>query len=432
MIWLGILGVIACFAVLIFAAYKKISMVFMAPVAAIIIAVTNGLDVAEVLSGVYSEGMVGFIKAWFLVIALGSLFGQLYNDSGAAWRIGDTLVSWAGPKWALTMYILLGGLLVYGGINIIVVIFVLLPFALVVFEKTGTPWYLYPAATVFSLTTFSMTMLPGNLQLQNIIPTQTLGTSLMATPVEGIAAAVFIFIVGTAYLMYEANKGRDLPEADIRNYEIQGNTPNYEELDGTAPSFVVSLIPMVITLVLINIFQVNIIYGLIIGCVIACVLFRNSIPDMWTTFSEGFNKGIYPTMIVASVVGVGRVVGATPVFELLRTNIINIPVSGISKIAAMTTIVAGITGSASGGLTMVMELFGQEFLTWGYSPEIVHRVAAIASGGLDTLPWNGTVVMLFALSGVEYRKGYKMVAVESVILPLLSLIPAILVHYLLY
>ncbi|MGB3959127.1 MAG: GntP family permease, partial [bacterium] len=125
MIWLGILGVIACFAVLIFAAYKKISMVFMAPVAAIIIAVTNGLDVAEVLSGVYSEGMVGFIKAWFLVIALGSLFGQLYNDSGAAWRIGDTLVSWAGPKWALTMYILLGGLLVYGGINIIVVIFVL-------------------------------------------------------------------------------------------------------------------------------------------------------------------------------------------------------------------------------------------------------------------------------------------------------------------
>ena len=194
----------------------------------------------------------------------------------------------------------------------------------------------------------------------------------------------------------------------------------------------VSLIPMVITLVLINIFQVNIIYGLIIGCVIACVLFRNSIPDMWTTFSEGFNKGIYPTMIVASVVGVGRVVGATPVFELLRTNIINIPVSGISKIAAMTTIVAGITGSASGGLTMVMELFGQEFLTWGYSPEIVHRVAAIASGGLDTLPWNGTVVMLFALSGVEYRKGYKMVAVESVILPLLSLIPAILVHYLLY
>ena len=223
----------------------------------------------------------------------------------------------------------------------------------------------------------------------------------MAAPVEGIAAAVFIFIVGTAYLMYEANKGRDLPEADIRNYEIQGNTPNYEELDGTAPSFVVSLIPMVITLVLINIFQVNIIYGLIIGCVIACVLFRNSIPDMWTTFSEGFNKGIYPTMIVASVVGVGRVVGATPVFELLRTNIINIPVSGISKIAAMTTIVAGITGSASGGLTMVMELFGQEFLTWGYSPEIVHRVAAIAWRP-DTLPErNGSNVICLMVSNTE-------------------------------
>ena len=51
-----------------------------------------------------------------------------------------------------------------------------------------------------------------------------------------------------------------------------------------------------------------------------------------------------------------------------------------------------------------------------------------ACGGLDTLPWNGTVVMLFALSGVSYRKGYWHVAVETVILPLLSLVPAIIYY----
>ena len=98
------------------------------------------------------------------------------------------------------------------------------------------------------------------------------------------------------------------------------------------------------------------------------------------------------------------------------------------SLAAITTIIAGITGSASGGLTIALELFGETFISWGYTPEIIHRVASIACGGLDTLPWNGTVVMLFALSGVSYKKGYKHVAMETVILPLLSLIP-VFIYY---
>ena len=111
-----------------------------------------------------------------------------------------------------------------------------------------------------------------------------------------------------------------------------------------------------------------------------------------------------------------------------QENIINLPLPGLVKVAAITTIIAGITGSASGGLTIALELFGETFISWGYTPEIIHRVASIACGGLDTLPWNGTVVMLFALSGVSYKKGYKHVAMETVILPLLSLIP-VFIYY---
>ena len=121
-------------------------------------------------------------------------------------------------------------------------------------------------------------------------------------------------------------------------------------------------------------------------------------------------------------------VSATDVFALVQENIINLPLPGLVKVAAITTIIAGITGSASGGLTIALELFGETFISWGYTPEIIHRVASIACGGLDTLPWNGTVVMLFALSGVSYKKGYKHVAMETVILPLLSLIP-VFIYY---
>ena len=75
-----------------------------------------------------------------------------------------------------------------------------------------------------------------------------------------------------------------------------------------------------------------------------------------------------------------------------------------------------------------MNLFGEEFLSWGYSPDIIARVAAIASGGLDSMPWNGTVVVMFTLSGVGYSKGYKYVAVITVILPIVTSLFAALLY----
>ena len=154
----------------------------------------------------------------------------------------------------------------------------------------------------------------------------------------------------------------------------------------------------------------------------------NGIHGISDILTEGFNNGIFPCIIIAAVVGVGKVVSSTEVFALIQNNIINLPLPGLLKVAAITTIIAGITGSASGGLTIALELFGDTFVSWGYTPEIIHRVASIACGGLDTLPWNGTVVMLFALSGVSYKKGYLHVAMETVILPLLSLIPVFLYY----
>ncbi len=232
-------------------------------------------------------------------------------------------------------------------------------------------------------------------------------------------------VFGVGYLSWEAKKGRDTPEAAIELYQVQGGTLDEAELEERAPGFWVSLIPMVVAFILINGVKVELLYGLGAGCVLSVLMFWKSLGGLAgirDVVSEGFNNGIFPCIIIASVVGVGKVISATDVFALIQGNIINLPLPGLLKVAAITTIIAGITGSASGGLTIALELFGETFMSWGYTPDIIHRVASIACGGLDTLPWNGTVVMLFALSGVSYKKGYKHVAVETVILPLLSLI----------
>lgn len=434
MIVLSVVGILLAFGVLVFAAYKKISMFLAAVIAASLVALFSGLPVAASMVGAegpFLIGMKDFVGSWLVIFAMGALLGALYDKSGATWRISSTLINKAGTQWTLLIYVLVGGLLVYGGIQVTVMIFVLLPFAKILFPKAGIPWYLFPGITGLAIATFAMGQMPGSLQMQNIISSQILGTSLTAAPVEGVLATLFMVVFGVGYLSWEAKKGRDTPEAAIELYQVQGGTLDEAELEGRAPGFWVSLIPMVVAFVLINGVKVELLYGLGAGCVLSVLMFWKSLGGLTgirDVVSEGFNNGIFPCIIIASVVGVGKVISATDVFALIQGNIINLPLPGLLKVAAITTIIAGITGSASGGLTIALELFGETFMSWGYTPEIIHRVASIACGGLDTLPWNGTVVMLFALSGVSYKKGYKHVAVETVILPLLSLIPVFLYY----
>ena len=434
MLVVNVIGILLAFAVLIFAAYKKISMFLAAAVAAAIVALFGGLDVAAALVGAdgpFLVGMKDFVGNWLVIFSLGALLGALYDKSGATWRISSTLINKAGTQWTLLIYVLVGGLLVYGGIQVTVMIFVLLPFAKILFPKAGIPWYLFPGIPGLAIATFAMGQMPGSLQMQNIIPTQILGTTLTAAPVEGVLATLFMLIFGVGYLYWQVKKGHDDPAAAIELYQVQGGILDERELEQRAPNFLISLIPLVITFVLINGFDVELLYGLAAGCVLSLLFFYKSlggIKGFGDIVSEGFNNGIFPCIIIASVVGVGQVVSNTEAFAVLQKNIINLPLPGLIKVAAITTIIAGITGSASGGLTIALNLFGETFISWGYTPEIIHRVASIACGGLDTLPWNGTVVMLFALSGVSYKKGYKHVAVETVILPLLSLIP-VFIYY---
>ncbi len=434
MIVVSVIGILLAFAVLILAAYKKFSMFLAAVLAAAIVALFGGLDVAAALVGAegpFLLGMKNFVGSWLVIFAMGALLGALYDKSGATWRISSTLINKAGTQWTLLIYVLVGGLLVYGGIQVTVMIFVLLPFAKILFPKAGIPWYLFPGITGLAIATFAMGQMPGSLQMQNIIPSQILGTALTAAPVEGILATLFMIVFGVGYLSWQVKKGHDDPEAAIECYQVQGGILDEAELERRSPGFAASLIPMAAAFVCINGLKMELLYGLGIGCLLSILMFwkpLGGVGGVRDIVSDGFNNGIFPCIIIAAVVGVGKVVSATDVFALVQENIIDLPLPGLLKVAAITTVIAGITGSASGGLTIALELFGTTFVSWGFTPEIIHRVASIACGGLDTLPWNGTVVMLFALSGVSYKKGYKHVAVETVILPLLSLIPVFLYY----
>ena len=152
---LSVIGILLAFGVLIFAAYKKISMFLAAVLAAAIVALFGGLDVAASLVGAegpFLVGMKNFVGSWLVIFAMGALLGALYDKSGATWRISSTLINKAGTQWTLLIYVLVGGLLVYGGIQVTVMIFVLLPFAKIcslaspVWPSPPLPWVRCPAA----------------------------------------------------------------------------------------------------------------------------------------------------------------------------------------------------------------------------------------------------------------------------------------------
>jgi H+/gluconate symporter-like permease len=79
--------------------------------------------------------------------------------------------------------------------------------------------------------------------------------------------------------------------------------------------------------------------------------------------------------------------------------------------AVTVTSLAGITGSASGGMSIALAAMADNFIAAaqaaGIPMEVLHRVAAMASGGMDTLPHNGAVITLLAVTGLSHRQAYR-------------------------
>ncbi len=427
-VFFSALGLIMCFAILIMAAWKKINMFLVAVIGACIVAAAGGLHVIDALENQYMTGFVSFVQNWIIVLALGALLGALYSESGAAWRIGDTLIRKAGASFALVVYIFVGAILVYCGITVPVTVFVLLPLARTIFPKAGIPWHLFPGITGLGIATFAM-YAPGSLQVVNLIPARILDVPTTAAPFEGIAASLFLLIAGMIYLRWEIRRAGGIKEGDLpSDYLGSGKIDNEDEMNERAPSFLISIIPIILTLIMVNILGLHMIIGFGTGCAVSLILFWKNIPDKASCVSDGFKDGIVPCILVSAVVGLGSVISATPVFAVIKNSIMKLPLNGLAKVAVVTTVIAGACASGAGGLQLSLELFGNTFLSWGFPATVVARVAAIACGGLDSMPWNGSVVMLFTLSCVGYNKGYKSVAVLTVLLPILASFVAVLAY----
>jgi H+/gluconate symporter-like permease len=172
-----------------------------------------------------------------------------------------------------------------------------------------------------------------------------------------------------------------------------------------------------------------IIVALVAACVLILALNWRRFSDVKGSVNAGTMGSLLPVFNTSSEVGYGAVIASLPAFRLVRDAVLGVSDNPVISLAVSVNVLAGITGSASGGMSIALQTLGETFRDLageqGISLELMHRVTAIASGGFDALPHNGAVITLLAICGLTHRQSYKDIAVVAVLIPVVALVVVI-------
>ena len=422
------------------AAYRGYSVILFAPLAALgAVLLTQPAAVAPVFSDIFMDKLVGFVKLYFPVFLLGAVFGKLIEFSGFSRSIVSAVTRLMGQNKAMPVIILVCALLTYGGVSLFVVVFAVYPFAAEMFRQSQIPKRLMPATIALGAFTFTMDALPGSPQIQNIIPTTFYGTTSWAAPWLGILGSAFVAIGGWLYLEAMRRKAQRNGEGYGTNLVNEPETP----ADLNLPHPFIALLPLMVVGIanLIFTWLIPLTYGghflidlpglkaplesdvkkmVAIWAVMAALLcgivtiFLFAWRSLKGKLADGSKVAVGGAMLAslntASEYGFGGVIAALPGFVQVADALKAIPNPLINQ-AITINILSGITGSSSGGISIALAAMADRFIEAAHAAgiplEVMHRVASMAAGGMDTLPHNGAIITLLAVTGLTHRQAYK-------------------------
>jgi|SRR5438874_1369693 len=429
--------VLAALIFLMFVAYRGYSVIMFAPVAALLaVLFTDPSQVLPMFIGVFMDKMVGFVKLYFPVFMLGAIFGKVIELSGFSKSIVSSVIKFVGQKRAMLSIVLVCAILTYGGVSLFVVVFAVYPFAAEMFRQGGIPKRLIPGTIALGAFTFTMDSLPGTPQIQNIIPTTFFKTTTYAAPWLGIIGSIFILVVGLTYLDWRRRQA--VSRGEGYGTTLVNEPEPFEEEKLANPW--IALLPLIVVGVLNKVFTVAIpqFYGTSFTLPLAghpVTIQIGSVAAIWAVegallvgiltvlafafkpvmakFADGTKAAVAGSLLAsmntASEYGFGGVIAALPGFIVVADALKAIPNPLVNEAITVTTL-AGITGSASGGLSIALAAMSDAFIQAANAAhiplEVLHRIASMASGGMDTLPHNGAVITLLAVTGLTHRTSY--------------------------
>jgi H+/gluconate symporter-like permease len=424
---LSLVGILIAFILLVIFIMKGINIYVTALICSSIVAVTGGINLYEGLQSNYLGGFVGFFQKYFLMFLAGTIMGKAYEVTNGAKAIANMIVSKFGHKMALISIPLACGIISYGGVSVFVASFAVFPIALEVFKQAGYPRRFIPAALTFGCSTFAM-VAPGAPQIHNIIPTSVLGTDLMAGTVVGFISSGAILLIGSVILVRVVNKAMASGETFV------AKPVDVFHEDAEYPSGILALIPLIVTILIINI-KVNgetlvpIEAGVFLGAILVIIMLNKYQDNSKILFhlGEASKMSIVSITNTCAVVGFGSIVKAASAFPVVVESMVNIPGPDYVGIALGTTVIAGITGSASGGLGIAAPLLAPVYLAKGAVAGAIHRTMTISSAALDSLPHNGYIVTVTnGLCNETHKDAYGLIFWLTVVTPAIGTVIAVI------
>jgi H+/gluconate symporter-like permease len=426
---LSLIGLVGALALLIVLTVRGMNLFVATPLCALIVAVTSGIPLlpplaaegeANLISS-YMSGFTSFIAAWFFMFLLGSIFGKMMEDTGAADSIARTVIGRIGPKRAALAVVLACAILTYGGVSLFVVAFSVYPTALALFRVADLPRRFIPAALAFGSATFTMTS-AGSPEIQNWIPIPYLGTSPWAAWQASLITAIFMASLGYAWLVWM------LRRATARGEKFEARDDDPAATRTNLPAFWRALVGpiavLVVSFLLHDRFQTSaLILALLAGCLATAAMCWTFRRDSGRAIAEGSTGALIAIGNTAAVVGFGAVAKASPAFMLSVGYVTALPGSGVATAAIAVSLIAAMTGSASGGQAIALPILAPLYLSQGVNPDQLHRSVAISSGVLDSMPHNGYVVTTIrAICKETHAAAYAPMGALTVIVPGLGLL----------
>ncbi|MFH0344030.1 MAG: GntP family permease [Chromatiales bacterium] len=470
---MGLLGILVALGLLIWLAYRGWSVLLLAPAAAVLAAGLAGEPLLAHWTQTFMGSTARFIMQFFPIFLLGALFGKLMADSGSVSAIASFMTERLGAKRAVLAVVLAGALVTYGGVSLFVAFFVLAPMAHELFRAAAIPKRLMPGAIALGTTTFTMSALPGTPAIQNAIPMPFFGTTPFAAPGLGVIASVIMLGFGLWWLARVEVKARrkgegyttdEAPAEDatedltVRERATTASTFDPAEIrhghqSDAAPSIALAVLPLAVVIgvnLLMSLFVLPrldasyladeawgstslsdvggvwaVVTALAAAIIILIAVNYRRLPALRASMDAGANASALPVLSVASLVGFGSVVAALPAFAMVRDWVLGIEGGPLVSLAVATNVLASLTGSASGGLTIALDALGETYMRlagqMGIDPGLMHRVAVIGAGTLDSLPHNGAVVTLLAVCNSTHRESYLDIVMVSIVGGLLAL-----------
>jgi H+/gluconate symporter-like permease len=471
---MGLFGILLGLGLLVWLAYRGWTILLLAPGAALVAAAFAGGPLLAFWTQTFMDSGSRFVAQFFPIFLLGALFGKLMEDSGSVAAIAKFMSARLGPRRAILTVVLAGAFVTYGGVSLFVAFFVLVPMAQALFRGAGIPNRLIPAAIALGTMTFTMSALPGTPAIQNAIPVPFFGTTPLAAPALGIIAAAIMLAFGLWWLGRAEAAARRKGEgygaassvpvdAVAEDTTVRQRATTAREFDppevhhgrpsvevppiavAALPLLVVVSVNVMMSLAVLPRLDVSflaeerfgatslsavggvwaVVTALMVAIIAVIAVNRARLPALRETMDAGATASVLPVLSVASLVGFGAVVAAVPAFAIVRDWVLGIGGGPLVSLAVATNVLSALTGSASGGLTIALDALGGTYMrlaaAHGIDPALLHRIAVISAGTLDSLPQNGAVVTLLAVCGSTHRESYSDIVMAVIVGPIIAL-----------